>query len=170
MHSASHTADRARILPSPYKRSNHHVHLFQIALPHRLRDEEARSMPRQSMAGSALGIHGRNDPRAWSVPHGVGGFDDHVHLLVDLTPKHVFPDVVRELKKASTAWIRNKPILDAFQWQEGYGIFTVGWREKQEIKNYIAGQERHHGKKTFRVELIDMLNDAGVEFDPKYLP
>lgn len=114
------------------------------------------------MGGTIRGLGG--------VPHGVGGFDDHVHLLVDLTPKHVFPDVVRELKKASTAWLRNKPILDAFQWQEGYGIFTVGWREKQEIKDYIAGQERHHGKKTFRVELIDMLNDAGVEFDPKFLP
>jgi len=104
------------------------------------------------------------------VPHGVGGFDDHVHLLIDLTPKHVIPDVVRELKKASTAWIRNKPLLDAFRWQEGYGVFTVGWREKDGLKDYIAGQEKHHGKKDFREELIGMLNDAGVEFDPKYLP
>lgn len=125
-------------------------------------DKAWRDQLWEYMGGTIRGLGG--------VPHGIGGFDDHVHLLVDLTPKHVFPDVVRELKKASTAWIRNKPILDAFQWQEGYGIFTVGWREKQGLKDYIAGQERHHSKKDFRQELINMLNEAEVEFDPKYLP
>ena len=104
------------------------------------------------------------------VPHGVGGWHDHLHLLIDLKPTHVVADVVRELKKASTEWLREQRGLKAFQWQEGYGVFTVGWREREAIKAYIAGQEEHHRTKAFREELIAMLNDAGVEFDPKYLP
>lgn len=105
-----------------------------------------------------------------AVPHGVGGFNDHVHLLIDLKPTQLIPDIVRELKKASTEWIREQHRLAGFQWQEGYGVFTVGWRERDAIKSYIAGQEAHHGRRSFREELVEMLNEAGVEFDPKYLP
>lgn len=114
------------------------------------------------MGGTVRGLGG--------VPHGVGGFHDHVHLLVDLKPTQLIPDLVRELKKASTEWVRQHTEEKAFRWQEGYGVFTVGWREKERIKRYIANQEDHHGRKSFREELIGMLNEAGVEFDPKYLP
>ncbi|MDX9751616.1 MAG: transposase [Flavobacteriales bacterium] len=78
--------------------------------------------------------------------------------------------MVHELKKASTEWIRTRHGLRGFRWQEGYGVFTVGWREREGLKRYIATQEAHHGGKTFREELIAMLQEAEVEFDPKYLP
>jgi putative transposase len=93
-----------------------------------------------------------------------------VHLLIDLKPTHVVADTVREIKKASTAWIRETIGLSTFAWQEGYGVFTVGYRERDIIHRYIAGQEDHHRKKVFREELMEMLGDAGVDFDPKYLP
>ncbi len=114
------------------------------------------------MGGIVRGLDG--------VPHGVGGWKDHVHLLIDLRPTHSIPDVVRELKKASTQWIRMHQGLGTFQWQDGYGVFTVGWRERSGLKRYISGQEAHHGTKAFREELIGMLQEAEVEFDPKYLP
>lgn len=114
------------------------------------------------MGGTVRGLGG--------VPHGVGGFNDHVHLLVDLKPTQLIPDLVRELKKASTEWVRQHTGMKTFQWQEGYGVFTVGWREKDRIERYIANQEEHHRSKTFREELIGLLNEAGVEFDPQYLP
>lgn len=113
------------------------------------------------MGGTIRGLGG--------VPHGIGGWVDHVHVLFDLRPKDPIPDVVRELKKASTAWVREMQGLNSFQWQEGYAIFTVGWRERDGIKAYIAGQEEHHGKKVFKEEYIAMLEEAGVEYDPKYL-
>ena len=125
-------------------------------------DKSWRPQLWEYMGGTIRGLGG--------VPHGVGGWFDHVHLLIDLKPTHQIPEVVRELKKASTEWVREHAGLRTFQGQEGYGVLTVGWRERDRIKAYIAGQEEHHGKKAFREELIDMLNDAGVEFDPKYLP
>jgi len=114
------------------------------------------------MGGTVRGLNG--------VPHGIGGWIDHVHLLVDLRPVHSIPDVVRELKKASTEWVRAHHGLRTFQWQEGYGVFTVGWRERDALQRYIATQEEHHRGRTFREELVAMLQEAGVEFDPKYLP
>jgi len=114
------------------------------------------------MGGTIRGLGG--------VPHGVGGYNDHVHLLIDLKPTQLLPDVVRELKKASTEWVRAHHGLRSFQWQEGYGGFSVGWRERDSIKDYIARQEEHHGKRDFHEEYAELLKDAGVTFDPKYFP
>ncbi|HMQ76875.1 MAG TPA: IS200/IS605 family transposase [Flavobacteriales bacterium] len=125
-------------------------------------DKSWRPQLWEYMGGTIRGLGG--------VPHGVGGFNDHVHLLVDLKPTQVIADLVRELKKASTEWIRLNTKVKTFQWQEGYGVFTVGWRERDAIKAYIAGQEQHHRRKGSREELVDLLNEAGVEYDPKYLP
>jgi putative transposase len=103
-------------------------------------------------------------------PQGVNGWNDHVHLLIGLKPTHVLSDVVREVKKASSIWIRDTIRIYGFAWQEGYGAFTVGYRERDAIKDYIANQERHHRGKTFTDEIRMFLRDADVEFDPKYLP
>ncbi len=125
-------------------------------------DKRWRDRLWEYMGGTVKGLDG--------VPHGVGGWVDHVHLLVDLKPTHSIPDLVREIKKASNDWIKTEAGLRSFAWQEGYAVFSVGWREKDIIGKYIAGQEAHHGKTSFRDELIKMLHDEGVEFDPKYLP
>jgi putative transposase len=54
----------------------------------------------------------------------VGGAADHVHLLISLKPTHCLSDFMRELKKASSSWLRAR-VLPNFQWQEGYAAFTV---------------------------------------------
>ncbi len=61
-------------------------------------DKAWRAQLWEYMGGTVRGLGG--------VPHGVGGYNDHVHLLIDLKPTQLLPDVVRELKKASTEWIR----------------------------------------------------------------
>ncbi|MBK6409064.1 MAG: IS200/IS605 family transposase [Flavobacteriales bacterium] len=125
-------------------------------------DKAWRAQLWEYMGGTIRGLGG--------VPHGVGGYNDHVHLLIDLKPTQLLPDVVRELKKASTEWVRAHHGLRSFQWQEGYGVFSVGWRERDSIKDYIARQEEHHGKRDFHEEYAELLKDAGVTFDPKYFP
>jgi len=114
------------------------------------------------MAGTinGLGGHARN----------VGGWKDHVHILADLKPTQTVADVVREVKKASTQWIRTNGRVAQFQWQDGYAVFTAGWREIDPLAHYIDSQEEHHRHRTFQEELITFLDEAGVEFDPKYLP
>ncbi len=100
---------------------------------------------------------------------GVGGTEDHVHLLVGLKSTHCLADFMRELKKSSSMWIHNEMGHTEFAWQEGYGAFTVSPPACSGVKQYIANQESHHRKRTFREEFIDLLRQAGVEYDEKWL-
>ena len=104
-----------------------------------------------------------------AFPQAINGWHDHVHLLVGLKATHVLADTVREVKKASTVWVKEEIGLSNFAWQEGYAAFTVGWREREIIRAYIVGQEEHHRAKSYAEEIVQVLNEAGVEFDPKYL-
>jgi putative transposase len=78
-------------------------------------------------------------------------------------------DVLRELKKASSVWVHEQIGLMTFAWQEGYAAFTVSPTARPAVKRYIAHQEEHHRKKSYREELIELLAKAGIEYDPKYL-
>ena len=100
---------------------------------------------------------------------GVGGVADHVHLLIGLKSTHRLSDFMRELKKSSSSFIKSEFGLRNFSWQEGYGAFTVSPTSRPSVKKYIANQEQHHHKKTFKEELVYLLEQAGVEYDPKWL-
>ena len=102
-------------------------------------------------------------------PEGVGGISNHVHLLVGLKATHCLADVLRELKKASSAWVHAELTMKAFAWQEGYAAFTVSPTSRAAVREYIAHQVEHHRQKGYREELIAMLDQAGVEYDPAYL-
>jgi putative transposase len=100
---------------------------------------------------------------------GVGGTEDHVHLLIGLKSTHCLADVMRELKKATSLWIHEEIDVAKFAWQEGYGAFTVSPNARDGVKRYIANQEEHHRKQTFREELVGLLEQAGVEYEAKWL-
>ncbi len=76
---------------------------------------------------------------------------------------------MRELKKASSAWVHDQLKREGFAWQEGYSAFTVSATSREAVRGYIANQEEHHRIKSFREELIEMLEKAGVSYKPKYL-
>ena len=94
---------------------------------------------------------------------------DHVHVLVGLKATHCLADFMRELKKPSSAWVHEEIRMQRFAWQEGYGAFTVSPSALPEVQSYIAGQEVHHRTKTFREELVEFLEKAGLQYDPRYL-
>ena len=102
-------------------------------------------------------------------PQGIGGVEDHVHLLVGLKTTHTIADFMRELKKASSLWVHEQLGLKEFSWQEGYGIFSVSATARGQVKRYIANQREHHRKMEFRDEFVKLLERAGVEYDAKYL-
>jgi REP element-mobilizing transposase RayT len=120
-----------------------------------------RSRLHEHLGGTITGLGG--------FPQGVGGVADHVHLLVGLRATHCLADVLRELKKASSVWVREQIGLGSFAWQEGYSAFTVSATAREGVRRYIAHQEEHHAHQSFRDELIELLAKAGVEYDPKYL-
>jgi len=76
---------------------------------------------------------------------------------------------MRELKKASTTWIRESFHASSFSWQEGYAAFTVSASVREAVKVYIANQEEHHQKRSFREELMDFLTKSAIAFDERYL-
>jgi putative transposase len=102
-------------------------------------------------------------------PEGIGGVADHVHILAGLKATHCLADVLRELKKGSSSWVRQEVGVRSFAWQEGYAAFSVSATARGGVQNYIRRQEAHHRKKSFREELIEMLRKTGVEYNPKYL-
>lgn len=102
-------------------------------------------------------------------PQGTSGVADHVHLLVGLKATHCLADFLRELKKASSGWVRDGIGVRRFAWQEGYAAFTVSAPARAAVKRYIAGQQAHHRNRTFREELVELLEKAGVVYDRRYL-
>jgi len=122
---------------------------------------EWRTRVHEYLGGTIRGLDG--------FPEGVGGAADHVHLLIGLNATRCLADVLRELKKASSTWVHDEIRQRAFGWQEGYAAFTVSATSRDAVRRYIANQEEHHRKKSFREELVEMLNKAGIEYDPKYL-
>ena len=104
-----------------------------------------------------------------AFPQGIGGVEDHVHLLIGFKATHRLSDFMQELKKASSTWIRSEMESENFHWQEGYSAFSVSAPARPAVQRYIAKQEEHHRTKSHREELIEMLERAGVEFDPKFL-
>lgn len=102
-------------------------------------------------------------------PEEVGGVADHVHLLVGMKATHCLADVMRELKKASSAWAHDELGILGFTWQEGYAAFTVSATAREAVRTYMAKQEEHHRARSFRDEVVEMLEKAGITYDPKYL-
>ena len=78
-------------------------------------------------------------------PIQIGGPTDQVHLLTTLSRTLSIADLVKELKRLSTNWIRNRePTLQVFRWQTGYGVFSVNLSNAARLIKYIQNQESHH--------------------------
>lgn len=98
----------------------------------------------------------------------IGGVADHVHLLISLKSKHRLDYFLRDLKADSSNWIHTE-LRKKFEWQKGYGAFSVSPNAIEGVKKYIANQEKHHEKKNFQEEYIELLNASEIEYDEKYL-
>ena len=79
-------------------------------------------------------------------------------------------DVVEEVKKSSSKWLKTKgPALEHFQWQAGYGAFSIGASGVEAVRRYIAGQKEHHRRKSFQDEFRAFLTRYQVEYDERYV-
>ena len=103
------------------------------------------------------------------IPEAVGGVDDHVHLLIGLRATHCLADVIRDVKSGSSRWVGETLAKQHFNWQEGYGGFTVSPSHIERVKRYIERQEEHHRKMSFKEEYLELLKRSGVEYDERFL-
>ena len=100
------------------------------------------------------------------IPLRINGVADHVHVLAKLRPDIPVSEVLRDLKSRSSGWVHRKyPALAAFAWQTGYGAFTVGLSQIDQVTAYIDHQEEHHAREPFDVEIRSMMRQAGIELD-----
>jgi putative transposase len=151
---------RSAVMPSTYLSLHYH---FVFSTKNRIAFIEPswRQRLHEYLGGTIRGLGG--------VPVQIGGVGDHVHLLVGLKATHCLADIVRDLKKSSSAWVHDEIAVSNFAWQEGYAAFTVSPTALDQVRGYIIHQEEHHRERTFRDELIDFLEIAGVQYDPQYL-
>lgn len=102
--------------------------------------------------------------------YAVGGMSDHIHILVSLSPKQAISELVLEVKRASSLWIKEKRFVGCkFAWQEGFGAFSYSKSHIENVVRYIQNQETHHEKRTFGEEYVSFLRLFGVDYDEKYL-
>lgn len=100
----------------------------------------------------------------------IGGVADHLHIVTHLHPSTALADLVKDIKLASTEYIKTHKLFPAFNgWQDGYGAFTYSISAKENLISYVRNQEQHHKKKTFREEYKELLLEHDIEFDEKYL-
>lgn len=100
----------------------------------------------------------------------INGVSNHIHLAVGYKPHQLIPDLLQDLKGNSSTWINEKRFVKGkFNWQAGYGAFSFSHSHLDAVVQYIHNQEKHHKKKTFREEYIELLNKYDVEYDEKYI-
>jgi len=77
---------------------------------------------------------------------------------------------VKDIKLGASGWIKEERAFPQFTyWQEGYGAFTLSIKEKDAVIEYIKNQEEHRQRVSFRDEFRKLLEEAGIEFDERYL-
>jgi REP element-mobilizing transposase RayT len=95
---------------------------------------------------------------------------DHLHLLVGLRPDAALSDLVRDVKAGSSKFINEKRwVMGRFSWQEGFGAFSHARSQLGAVIRYIQNQQKHHVKRSFRDEYLELLEKFGVEYDQKYI-
>ncbi|MBK9216770.1 MAG: IS200/IS605 family transposase [Chloracidobacterium sp.] len=98
----------------------------------------------------------------------IGGMADHIHMVVVLRPTLNVSKFLEKLKPSVTNWARTV-IHPKFEWQDGYGAFSIGESQIPGVRKYLQNQKEHHKKQTFEDEFKTMLAQAGIEFDARYL-
>ena len=99
-----------------------------------------------------------------------GGTANHIHLLVSLGKKIDVPELIGDIKRDSSSWIKEQDAnFSNFYWQKGYGAFSIGQSQVETVVNYINNQKEHHKKKVFKEEFRELLKKYEVDYDERYV-
>jgi putative transposase len=112
------------------------------------------------------GIARENKIKAVSI----GGTVDHAHMLISIPAIIPVAKAVQLIKGGSSKCLHeNIGSLRKFAWQEGYGAFSIGASQADEVATYIARQEEHHRVKSFQEEYLSYLKEYRIEYDERYI-
>ena len=148
----------------PQSLSNLIVHMV-FSTKHRkpfLRDESLRDEMHRQLGGTSKTLE--------CPPLLVGGVEDHVHILARQARTITVADWVKELKRVTSLWIKERcRELHDFQWQAGYGAFSVSQSNSDQLFKYIQRQKEHHQRFDFQTEYRGLLERHGIEYDERYV-
>ncbi len=97
-----------------------------------------------------------------------GGVEDHVHILIALPRTMSISKAMQLIKGGSSKWIHDTfPEHRLFEWQEGYGAFSVSLSNQEKVVSYINNQPEHHKKQDFQAEFIAFLKAHEIEYDER---
>ena len=100
----------------------------------------------------------------------IGGMPDHIHVLFGMKPIQSISDLMQDIKGSSSLWINKKKFVRGkFSWQEGYGAFSYGKSQTNDVIQYIKNQEIHHKKQTFADEYQKFLKLFEIEYDMRFV-
>ena len=144
----------------------HHMLLYHFVFSTKNRKPYLQPNTRQTifeyLGGTARGLD--------AVPICIGGWVDHVHLLLKLRTKHCIAGFMRDLKaNTSKHFNETSESLAKFGWQDGYGVFTVSPSQKDKVIRYIETQEEHHRTEDFKAEYRRLLKLHEVSYKEEYL-
>ena len=100
----------------------------------------------------------------------IGGMPDHLHVLIGMRPTQSVSDLLQDIKGSSSSWINKRQLVRGkFSWQEGYGAFSYGKSQVDNVIDYIKNQEKHHKKRTFADEYLEFLKLFEIDYDERYV-
>ena len=139
---------------------------YHIVFSTKNRDPSLIAARREALFRYVWGILKNKDCHLYRI----NGMDDHLHILTSLHPTLCLADLVKEIKTSTSKWMKEGNAFPRFDhWQDGYGAFSVSHRERDRVIDYIKNQQEHHRKTGFLEEYRQMLIEAGIEFDERYL-
>jgi len=100
----------------------------------------------------------------------IGGVEDHIHILFGLNPSESISSIMMKIKRDSSMWINTNHLTKRhFQWQSGYGAFSVSKSAIDKTVKYINNQETHHRKTSFRDETIKILQSLEIDYNIQFI-
>ena len=99
----------------------------------------------------------------------IGGVADHLHALLSLPSTMSFAKAVQLIKGGSSKWIHEELRIRKFEWQAGYGAFSVSQSQVKKTIAYINNQKEHHRKRTFEEEFLQLLDKHKIDYHPRYV-
>jgi putative transposase len=100
----------------------------------------------------------------------INNMPDHFHILIGLRPTMALSDLVGEIKSGSSGFINDRRwVAGKFAWQEGFGAFSYSHSQLTSVIRYIQNQEKHHARKSFHTEYLELLERFNVPYDERYV-
>lgn len=105
-----------------------------------------------------------------SIPIAINGIDNHVHIFCIMSKSIALCDLLEELKRNSSRWIKTKgDHYKDFAWHGGYGAFSVSPSKVDIVKKYIQKQKLHHKGESYQEEYIRLLKEHGISYNQEHI-